>query len=47
MDNLENYRQIIKNVLEPYTKIPYAHGGLICKAVFDEVADSYLLITLG
>jgi hypothetical protein len=47
MDNLDNYRQIIKNVLEPYTKIPYAHGELICKSVFDEVADSYLLVTLG
>lgn len=47
MDTLENYRQIIKNVLEPYTKIPYAHGELICKTVFDEVADSYILITLA
>lgn len=47
MDKLETYRQIIKSVLEPYTKIPYAHGELICKTVFDEVADSYLLITLG
>lgn len=47
MDTLENYRKIIKSVLEPYTKIPYAHGELTCKAVFDEVADSYLLISLG
>ncbi len=47
MDKLDNYRKTIKSVLEPYTNIPYAHGELFCKAVFDEVADSYLLITLG
>ncbi|NEQ70937.1 MAG: XisI protein [Symploca sp. SIO2D2] len=47
MDNLDNYRQIIQRVLEPYTKIPYSHGELTCKPVFDEVADSYLLVTLG
>lgn len=47
MDTLANFRTTIKTVLEPYTKIPYSHGDLICKAVFDENSDSYLLVTLG
>jgi hypothetical protein len=33
MDTLANFRTTIKIVLEPYTKIPYSHGDLICKAV--------------
>ncbi|MBE9114995.1 XisI protein [Lusitaniella coriacea LEGE 07157] len=47
MDTLANYRTIIKKVLEPHTQIPYSHGDLICKPVFDENSDSYLLVTLG
>lgn len=47
MDKLTHYRKIIKEVLEPYTQIPYSHGDMICKAVFDENSDSYLLVTLG
>jgi XisI protein len=47
MKKLDHYRQIIKSVLEPYTQIPYSHGDLICKAIFDDNANSYLLMTLG
>ncbi len=47
MEKLAQYRQIIKDVLIPYTQIPYSHGELICKPVFDEAHDSYILITLG
>lgn len=47
MDTLENYRQIIKEVLIPYTQIPYSYGVIDCKTVFDRENDSYLLITLG
>ncbi|NJO66763.1 MAG: XisI protein [Leptolyngbyaceae cyanobacterium RM1_405_57] len=43
---MENY-SLLKTVLEPYTKISYSHGDIICKAVFDENSDSYLLVTLG
>ncbi|HEY9804409.1 MAG TPA: XisI protein [Leptolyngbyaceae cyanobacterium] len=46
MDILDNYRRIIAEVLIPYTKIPYSHGNIECKAVFDRENDSYLLITL-
>jgi XisI protein len=47
MDTLDNYRRIIKEVLVPYTQIPYSHAAIECKAVFDRENDSYLLITLG
>lgn len=47
MEKLESYRQIIKAVLLPYIEIPYSHGDLICRPVFDETRDSYLLVTLG
>ncbi len=47
MDTLANYRKIIKEVLTPYTTIPYSHGELTCQAIFDEKSDSYLLVTLG
>ncbi|RCJ16621.1 FdxN element excision controlling factor protein [Nostoc sp. ATCC 43529] len=47
MDTLDNYRRIIKEVLVPYTQIPYSHAAIECKAVFDNESDTYLLITLG
>lgn len=47
MDTLENYRNIIKDVLIAYTKIPYSYGDMVSKTVFDTINDSYLLITLG
>jgi hypothetical protein len=43
MEKLAQYRKIIQAVLLPYTEIPYSHGDLICKPVFDEMHDSYLL----
>ena len=47
MGDLEDYRQIIQNVLEPYTRIPYAYGDMKSYTVFDKDADRYLLITVG
>jgi XisI protein len=47
MEKLAQYRQIIQTVLLPYTQIPYSHGNLVCKPIFDEQRDSYLLMTLG
>jgi hypothetical protein len=47
MDTLDNYRLIIKEVLIPYTQIPYSYGVIECKTVFDKGNDSYLLITIG
>ena len=47
MESLKYYQKIIKQVLEPYPKIPYSHGDLMCKAIFDDQTNSYLLVTLG
>jgi hypothetical protein len=47
MESLTQYRQIIQNILLAYTEIPYSHGELVCKPIFDEIHDSYILITLG
>ncbi|MEH2463978.1 XisI protein [Nostoc sp.] len=47
MDTLDNYRRIIKEVLVPYTQIPYSHAAIEYKVVFDSENDSYLLINLG
>ena len=47
MDTLDNYRRIIKEVLIPYTEIPYTFGVVECKAVFDTERDSYLLMSVG
>jgi XisI protein len=47
MDTLDTYRRIIKNILISYTQIPYSHGDIICKPIFDSENDSYLLVTVG
>lgn len=47
MDKLNNYRQIIKDILSEYTRIPYAYGKIESKVVFDTESDSYLLMTIG
>jgi len=36
MEKLAKYRQIIQSILLTYTEIPYSHGELICKPIFDE-----------
>lgn len=47
MEKLIQYAQIIKSVLDPYTQIPYSHGDLVCKPIYDDNTHSYLLMTLG
>ena len=47
MDKLAGYRNSIKAVFNEYAAIPYAHGNLSCEAIFDEVRDRYLLVTVG
>jgi len=47
MEKLIKYRNIIESVLLTYTEVPYSHGELICKPIFDEIHASYLLMTLG
>lgn len=33
MDFIKTYRQIIRDVLTPYTQIPYSYGDVQCKTV--------------
>jgi hypothetical protein len=47
MDTVNKYRDIVKRVLEAYTKIPYSHGTLECEAIFDQQRDRYILVTVG
>jgi len=47
MGTLDTYRQIVKQVLTEYTRIPYAYGDMQSKTVFDCESDSYMLVTLG
>jgi len=38
---------LVEQVLEVYTKIPYAHGDLTCEAIFDRPRGRFVLMTLG
>jgi hypothetical protein len=47
MDKLEGYRQIIRSVLAPYTKITYANVPVRNIAVFDDQHGQYLIMSDG
>lgn len=47
MDTLENYRQMIEQILTEYTTIPYAYGEIQTEAIFDRAHDRYLLVNVG
>lgn len=47
MDNLNQYRQIIKNVLLEHTHVPYSYGDIQNKVVADDAINSYLLMSMG
>ena len=48
MDRLiEKYRQIIKNVLSEYINIDYAYGNIKNEAIFDDVNNRYIILSLG
>ncbi|MGB3402384.1 MAG: XisI protein [Microcoleaceae cyanobacterium] len=46
MDTLENYREIIKKVLQENADF-YSYDEIECKPIYDEKKDTYLLITIG
>ena len=46
MDSLDYY-QIIKEILEDYAKLPYAHGNLQRKLAIGEDHKNYVLLTVG
>lgn len=47
MDKLNHYRQLIRDILMEYTRIPYKHGDIKFETVFDSESDRYLLMILG
>lgn len=47
MAAVTNYADIVEQVLDIYTKVPYAHGDLTCEAVFDRPRGRFVLVTLG
>jgi hypothetical protein len=47
MGKLENYRNIIKNILNEYAAIPFAYGDIKSRTMFDETNDSYMLYSVG
>lgn len=47
MDTLEQYRQLIRNILIEHTKIPFSYGDIQFETVMDREQDRYLLMILG
>lgn len=47
MDKVENFRQIIRDVLSAYVEIRYANGEIQNEAVFDSERDRYLVVSVG
>ncbi|MBV7335058.1 XisI protein [Chloroflexi bacterium TSY] len=47
MDRVEEYRQAIETILTKYAQIPYAHGEIEAKTLFDHDANRYMLLTIG
>lgn len=47
MDNLERYRQIIRNILKQYVNITYANADIENQSVFDPETDQYLIVSTG
>src|SRR5580700_7408314 len=41
------YCDLVEQVLDVYTKIPYAQGDLTCEAIFDRQRGRFVLMTLG
>jgi hypothetical protein len=47
MAAVTSYADNIEQVLDVFTKIPYASGDLVCEAIFDRSRGRFVLITLG
>ncbi|MDJ0675641.1 MAG: XisI protein [Calothrix sp. MO_167.B42] len=47
MDRLDDYRQLIQDILTDHGKVPYKYGDIKFETVFDTVSDRYLLMILG
>lgn len=47
MDTLENYRQIIRQVIAEQMKTPFSYGEIQFEQIFDTARDRYLLMIEG
>lgn len=47
MDNINSYRQIVKDLLTDYAKIPSSYGNIVRQTVFDQERDHYQLVNTG
>ena len=47
METIENYRNIVQQVLSEYAKIPFSQQGVETQTVFDQQNDHYLLMPIG
>jgi hypothetical protein len=47
MDRLDTYRQVIRNVLHPYTQIVYANVTAKNRQIFDPETDRYIILSEG
>lgn len=47
MDRLNKYRQIICDILKPYTEIAYANVDVRNRAAFDRENDQYIILSEG
>lgn len=47
MDRVEEYRRIIKEILDNHAQLKYSHGEIELLPVCDEEQDSYLLLSVG
>jgi len=47
MDRLTGYRQILRNILEDYARLPFSHGQIRSEVVIDPDHDHYELMNVG
>jgi len=47
MDNVTNYRNIIKQLVRRYAQLRPSHGDIYTEAVIDEIRDRYALMQTG
>ena len=47
MDTIEEYRKIVRDVLNELARIPYLNEGIEREVIFDEANNRYLLIAIG
>ncbi|MBW4506371.1 MAG: XisI protein [Scytonematopsis contorta HA4267-MV1] len=47
MDKINDYRQIVKQVILQYSQLQPSHGNIRLDTVFDETQDRYALMQVG